>query len=408
VADDLPAIPVTFLVPPSSQAPMEIELRHQVLRMVVVDKASVRYVHQFWSARGVYFLLGHADQPERYTAYVGKAPSGLAGRVANHVRSREDPWERALLIASATPTGFDSAAVGWLEGRLYDLLDIAPAAILLNRNRPRDESLPLYDRQVLEQHIAPIAAVLRALGYSPDSPDQRPAAPPRTVRRQFGGTVADLIAAGFLRAGTRLRSTAGVDAVATVLDDGNLEVNDEVYSTPSAAGVAVLGRSINGWDFWAAPSGEGTLVPLAEMRDRLGAEGPRAVAAAPSPPAHASTPSTAPPPAAPASNTRREPKAAKRSAQRYTTTITELIDAGLLPRNGVLTSHFRGGRHEARYEGDRVEVAGRIYLSLSAAAVAVTGRPTNGWDFWHAQSDGRAISLVSIRAEYLRARESET
>ena len=79
---------------------MEIELRHQVLRMVVVDKASVGHLGSFWSARGVYFLLGHAESPQLYTAYVGKAPSDVASRVANHVRSREDPWERALLIAS--------------------------------------------------------------------------------------------------------------------------------------------------------------------------------------------------------------------------------------------------------------------------------------------------------------------
>src|SRR3954451_14600341 len=118
---EMAAIPVTFLVPPSSQAPMEIELRHQLLRMVVVDKASVGSLDAFWSARGVYFLLGHGERPELFTAYVGKAPSGLAARVANHVRSRQDPWQRALLVASATPTGFDSAAIGWLEGRLYDL-----------------------------------------------------------------------------------------------------------------------------------------------------------------------------------------------------------------------------------------------------------------------------------------------
>src|SRR4051812_5164414 len=95
VADALSAIPVTFLVPPSSRAPMEIELRHQVLRMVVVGKESVSYLAPFWSARGVYFLLGHAEPADRFTAYVGKAPSGLASRIAGHVRSREDPWERA-------------------------------------------------------------------------------------------------------------------------------------------------------------------------------------------------------------------------------------------------------------------------------------------------------------------------
>jgi len=325
----------------------------------------------------------------------------LASRVSNHVRSREDPWERALLIASATPTGFDSAAVGWLEGRLYDLLDVAPAAIVLNRNRPRDESLPLYDRQVLEQHIAPIAAVLRALGYPPDSPDQQPPAPERTVRRHFAGTVGDLIAAGFVRPGTRLRSTAGAEAVATVLEDGRLEIDGRVYESPSAAGASILGHNVNGWDFWAAPSGEGRLVPLAHLRDRLGTEGPRQAPAADSLADTRRVEALAPTPApsAPA-EPRAHPTGTQRSPRRYTTTLTELIAAGLLPPRGVFTSHFRGGGHEVRYDGERVEHAGHVYPSLSAAAVAVTGGPTNGWDFWHAERDGRRVSLATIRAEY--------
>lgn len=184
--------------------------------MVVVKKESLAAVGEFWVRGGVYLLLGHAADPEHFTAYVGKAPSGLISRVASHVRNREEPWHRALLIASVRPDGLDSAAIGWLEGRLYDLLDLASAAHLTNRNRPRDESLQAYDRQVLEQFVAPVAAVLRALGYSPDSPDQQPP----------------------------------------------------------------LGHEVNGWELWGASSGDGSLTPVSALRDRLGPEGPREVTAA--------------------------------------------------------------------------------------------------------------------------------
>ena len=366
---------------------MEIELRHQALRMVVVDKGSIGLLDEFWVTRGVYFLLGHGTDPERYTAYVGKAPSGLISRINNHVRNREDPWQRALLVASSTSTGLDSAAIGWLEGRLYDLLDVAPAAQLLNRNRPRDESLPLYDREVLEQYVTPIAAALRALGYPPDTPDQLPPEPSRRTRQSVDGSVADLVSGGFLRAGTRLRSTRQNDeSVATVLDDGRLEVGGEIFESPSSAGRHVLGRNVNGWEFWGAPSGDGSLIALERFRERLTSEGPKSIDP---------SPEGAPAPA---------PQAATNGPARTrgassSISLSDLIAAGLIPRQGRLSSHFRGGGHEAHYDGDAVTYEGTVFRSPSAAGAAAIGGAVNGWAFWHVDRAGRAVSLAELRSE---------
>ena len=47
----------------------------------------------------------------------------------------------------------------------------------------------------------------------------------------------------------------------------------------------------------------------------------------------------------------------------------------------MVVAKDRPARREVKY-GDRV------FASLSAAAKAVTGHPTNGWLFWRAAEDG--------------------
>lgn len=56
--------------------------------------------------------------------------------------------------------------------------------------------------------------------------------------------------------------------MATVLPDGKIACADEIYSTPSAAGGAAAGASVNGWTFWTADTPEGRFT-LAALRDEF-------------------------------------------------------------------------------------------------------------------------------------------
>jgi len=64
--------------------------------------------------------------------------------------------------------------------------------------------------------------------------------------------VADLLSGGLLAAGQQLRpvSSAFKSRTAVVLPDGRIDVDGQVFDTPSGAGRAVRGRSTNGWTFW--------------------------------------------------------------------------------------------------------------------------------------------------------------
>ena len=82
--------PVIFYVPSSSTEPVEVKVTHSGLRMVLVNRESVRLLSDQWRVIGVYFLLGPAEDADRYRAYVGETWSRpLLTRIREHVeRSR--------------------------------------------------------------------------------------------------------------------------------------------------------------------------------------------------------------------------------------------------------------------------------------------------------------------------------
>ncbi len=263
------AQPVTFYVPASAAEPVEIHVAHSGLRMVLVTRDSVRLLGEEWRKLGIYFLLGPASDPDRFRAYVGEVGRrDLLLRVKEHA-AQKDWWNRALLITSASDE-FNSAEIGWLEGRFYDVLNNAIAAELMNKGRPGDDSIAPKDRGVLERYVSPIVAALRACSAPPDTADQTPP-PTGKTRAHYRESVKDLIDANLIKAGTRLRPMHNaVTATAIVLADGSLEVAGVVYAAVSPAAQAASGKKAEaGWNFWGAPSGDGSYVSLYELRERL-------------------------------------------------------------------------------------------------------------------------------------------
>ena len=69
-------------------------------------------------------------------------------------------------------------------------------------------------------------------------------------RQRVGLT--DLIGAGLLEPGTTVyaRRKAHSDRTATILPDGRIDVDGEVFDTPSGAARSIAGKSVNGWWFF--------------------------------------------------------------------------------------------------------------------------------------------------------------
>jgi hypothetical protein len=73
----------------------------------------------------------------------------------------------------------------------------------------------------------------------------------------------------------------------------------------------------------------------------------------------------------------------RRQRDAATTSLTQLIAAGLLPPDATLECKLYGVTHVARVRDGRIELNGAIYDSPSAAASALRdGKASNGWVIW--------------------------
>jgi hypothetical protein len=399
--------PVTFDVPASSAEPINVRVGHSGLRMVLVNRESVGLLDsETWGVLGLYFLIGpSADgKPDRYLTYVGEVGRRtLLMRLKEHVL-RKAWWSRALVIASSADVGFNSAEIGWLEGRLYDVLKNAAACDVDNKGRPGDNSLVPQDRALLERYVEPVMAALRACGVSPDTTDQKPPPPPSARRRVYRESVKDLIDAGILTAGTVLTPLrASLVQTAIVLPDGTLKVADQVFASVSAAAQAVSGNTAEaGWNFWGAPSGSGGHASLATLREHLRDDG---ATTSPAPPdsshegAVADSPSRGHSP---------QPAGGRRTPRHYAETVGDLIEGQLLQIGQELQSvrkSLASARATVRPDGS-LEVEGQVHKSPSAAACAASGRKAEpGWDFWAIERDGTLVSLSTLRTDLRSGRD---
>lgn len=266
------SLPITTLLPETVADPIVMFDGHAALRFAVVERAYVQRLGPEWDEPGNYVLLDAPGADGKWGCYVGKAaPGGVRSRLMSHLKSKST-WRRALVIQRDTTHGFNSAQVAWLEGRLYDLIDAAEDATLGNGNRPSDETLPSFERAMLEACVLPVSRVLRLLGYDPATADDSTVTPAvRTRSSRFHGvTLADLLGAGFLVAGTRLVSVNSVWPASSIVQaGGTIEMDGKSYPTPSAAGSAVKsGDPVNGWDFWAVEEASGKTT-LATLRARF-------------------------------------------------------------------------------------------------------------------------------------------
>ena len=145
-----------------------------------------------------------------------------------------------------------------VKGALCQMLETRDAALVRLICRKASKLRP---RQIVES--------LGRLDVQIGLPTVRPAVAPPA---QPG--LAELIAAGVLKAGARLFGPyKGQTFEANLLPDGAIEFQGQRYATPSAAGAAaratLAGKmmSTNGWGFWRVEGNDGNPRTLSQVRD---------------------------------------------------------------------------------------------------------------------------------------------
>ncbi len=125
-------------------------------------------------------------------------------------------------------------------------------------------------RKLMGAVVRDAFAQLRSSSYTPSYP--QPSVPPPAAgdapvhaETPVLASLAEMIEQGLLVTGAVLMpADSSVDVLATVLENGHLEVEGQVYETPTEAAVASAGSSVDGWHFWLADGPTGP-VPLAHL-----------------------------------------------------------------------------------------------------------------------------------------------
>jgi hypothetical protein len=263
-------IPVNVQVPSVTTAPVVADLPVQALRVAYVARRDLeRLPEAEWGVPGVYVL--RADDGSG-RVYVGQAVH-LRKRLFQHRSKPRLDWRQAVAVKRDTSHGFNSAEIGYLEGRLAAEVGAIPGVDLIEGLKSHDTTLPSHHMLALDALMPGILAALRLTGMDlfKDADAQDSGGPVGTKKSHtpIPGTVPELVAAGLLRAGVELcLSQGGRTATATVSASGDLIVDGVAYASPSKAAASALGlQSSNGWTTWHVEDVSGPT--LAQLRARL-------------------------------------------------------------------------------------------------------------------------------------------
>ncbi|OIU87837.1 GIY-YIG nuclease family protein [Microbacterium sp. AR7-10] len=247
--------PVNVQIPSDSQAPVIADFVEHALRAAYVDRAHLGSLPiTEWDVPGVYILLT-GDGSGR--VYVGQARR-LRSRLSQHNSKEKLPWRRAVAIKRDTTDGFNTAEIGYLEGRVSAEVSVLDSLTVIQGQVSGDETLPKHMMLSLDSFVKSILAALRLAGIDTtrSNPEQDPEdeAPSNASggRMTFNAKFADLVSSGLLRGGETLYLRQGaVEETGTVTADGEIVVRGVAYKSPSAAAANALHlQSSNGWITW--------------------------------------------------------------------------------------------------------------------------------------------------------------
>ena len=219
---------------------------------------------------GVYFLIGSDEETDSSIAYVGEAEECL-NRLKQH-HQHKDFWKSALVCVSKTKY-FTKTHVKYLEWLCHDSILKAGRYKLDNTNVPSRPFLSESMVADLEDNFETLKVLVSTLGY--------PLFEELKVKEEnnliycrskdadatgewteegivvFEGSTAKLDEAPSA-IGTwvsKIRSELIASGVLVALENYYRFDRSHVFSSPSAAAVAVLGRNANGWTEWKFEDG---------------------------------------------------------------------------------------------------------------------------------------------------------
>lgn len=235
---------------------------------------------------GVYLLLGQDDQSNTPKAYIGEAENTYK-RLLAHI-TEKDFWNEVIFFVSKDEN-LTKSHVKYLESRLIELAKAANRYKIENPNNSNAASLPLSDRDAMEEFLSHIKILLGVFNHlilenpiatTGSSRSNEMLAFPvieskgRELSLFVSGLRAEAVQTDEGIIVVRGSQAAEEDTNAlqdgykvirnSLIEDGVLKLSDNKYifqdnalfKSPSAAAAVIVGYNINGLQAWRDSSGK--------------------------------------------------------------------------------------------------------------------------------------------------------
>lgn len=234
-------------------------ISYKVPRNKLKEASSLDYINN----TGVYILFGDDENTAEKIAYIGEAED-IYNRLSQHNKNK-DFWNECIIFVSKD-NSLNKAHIKYIEHELYEMSKKANRYIIKNESNPTKSSLSNADEIRAEKFVSKIKIIANMFGYKlfislVDKNDEED----KTLHLTNNGieyAKGLLTDEGFVvLKGSKVKE--GVfDSLSPSLNGffnkersstdlvDNVYINDHLFSSPSMAAIAILGRNANGYAEW--------------------------------------------------------------------------------------------------------------------------------------------------------------
>jgi hypothetical protein len=219
---------------------------------------------------GIYFLFGEGE--DRPKVYIGQSENAFE-RILSHDNNREESeWNTAFIFVG----NLDSTFIKFLESITIDFVKKANRYEIFNSASPKENKLSEAQKIIANEYLEKIKVIISLFGYSifedpKEQIDNTKLYFFKTENAIASGSLLDSEEFIVYKGSTaRVRETPNYQMHnpglrAKLLANGILVkknnnsyefVGDYIFTSPSAAGDTVAGRSVNGWTAWKDKGGK--------------------------------------------------------------------------------------------------------------------------------------------------------
>jgi len=225
---------------------------------------------------GVYFLIGFSeDDPYLQEVYIGQANS-LSQRLSNHITNESKSFFELIIVFNSKDEHLTDSHTRYLEAKLIAEVNENQKVKLLNKKEGVSVNLPAMNRDEMDTYYDNLKILMPSLGYnlftkvSGKEELEKESYVYIEQTKGFKATARLTSNAIIVQKGShakkqtsdslgegykRMRDNLNVYGI--IREEGKQMVftKDYEFSSPSAAGVAVLGYPVNGRKIWKDKSG---------------------------------------------------------------------------------------------------------------------------------------------------------